>query len=84
MGWTYQNELGLTPVRTRSHRKVYLDRLTEWLGSKATGYEERNYDLCNDLVRITYEERHSRDWEGYRPKPSLVDRRVPVSAGLNF
>ncbi|KAG5192767.1 hypothetical protein JKP88DRAFT_269267 [Tribonema minus] len=66
--WGYHNEQGLTTVRTRFHRKVFLDRLTEWLGSKIISYEERNYDLTNDLVRITFEERDKRDWGGYKPR----------------
>jgi hypothetical protein len=34
---------------------VFLERLTEWLGSKATSYEERNYDLrcVNDTKTLS-------------------------------
>jgi hypothetical protein len=32
-------------LRYSCDHQVFLERLTEWLGSKATSYEERNYDL---------------------------------------
>ncbi|CAM9106959.1 unnamed protein product, partial [Discosporangium mesarthrocarpum] len=58
---------GLTTVRTRFYRKIFQEKLQEWLASKAISFEDRNYDLSNDLVRITYEERHPADWGGFRP-----------------
>ncbi|CAM9155222.1 unnamed protein product, partial [Choristocarpus tenellus] len=59
---------GLITVRTRFFRKVFLEKLQKWLASKAVSFEDRNYDLSNDLVSITYEERHPADWGGYRPR----------------
>ncbi|CAN0069581.1 unnamed protein product [Laminaria digitata] len=38
------------------------------MASKAISLEERNFDLSNDLVRISYEERHPGEWGGYKPK----------------
>ncbi|CAM9176318.1 unnamed protein product [Ectocarpus sp. 6 AP-2014] len=59
---------GLTTIRTRFYRKVFQDKLQAWLKFKAISLEERNFDLSNDLVRITYEERHAGDWGGFKPK----------------
>ncbi|CAM9795797.1 unnamed protein product, partial [Scytosiphon promiscuus] len=59
---------GLTTIRTRFYRKVFQDKLQGWMKFKAISLEERNFDLSNDLVRITYEERYPGDWGGYRPK----------------
>eukprot|EP00903_Cladosiphon_okamuranus_P012290 g11524.t2 len=59
---------GVTTVRWRFHRKVFHDKLQAWMKFKAISLEERNYDISNDLVRITYEERHPGDWGGFKPK----------------
>ncbi|CAM9159563.1 unnamed protein product [Pylaiella littoralis] len=59
---------GLTTIRTRFYRKVFQDKLQAWMKFKAISLEERNFDLSNDLVRITYEERHPGDWGGFKPK----------------
>ncbi|CAM9308429.1 unnamed protein product [Ectocarpus fasciculatus] len=59
---------GLTTIRTRFYRKVFQDKLQAWMKFKAISLEERNFDLSNDLVRITYEERHAGDWGGFKPK----------------
>ncbi|CAM9321632.1 unnamed protein product, partial [Ascophyllum nodosum] len=59
---------GLTTIRTRFYRKVYREKLQTWLASKAISFEDRNFDLSNDLVRISYEELHPGDWGGHNPK----------------
>ncbi|CAM9569802.1 unnamed protein product, partial [Phaeothamnion confervicola] len=66
--WLLYRDRGLTTVRQRYCRKVHLPRLQEWLASKAMSFEDRNYDLSNDLVRVTFEEKDRRDWGGYPPR----------------
>lgn len=58
---------GLTTVRMKIHRKVFLSKLREFLASKPHSYEERNYDDNNDIVKITYTEASKQDWGGSRP-----------------
>lgn len=51
----YVNE-GLTTIRCKINRRVFVDKLQSFLRSKAHSFEERNYDENNDIVRITYTE----------------------------
>lgn len=62
----YINE-GLTTIRLKINRKVFSDRLTQFLRAKLHSYEERQYDDVNDMVRITYTDNMKRDWGGSKP-----------------
>lgn len=62
----YINE-GLTTIRLKINRKVFSDRLTQFLRAKLHSYEERQYDDVNDIVRITYTDNMKRDWGGSKP-----------------
>jgi hypothetical protein len=62
LNYSYKNkhfiQQGLTTIRCRINRKVFLDRLQGFLQSKLHSFEERNYDENSDIVRITYTEGH--------------------------
>lgn len=58
---------GLTTVRLKVHRKIFLEKLRLFLKSKLHTFEERNYDDSNDIVKITYTDNLRQDWGGARP-----------------
>lgn len=62
----YINE-GVTTIRLKINRKIFVDRLVTFLRSKLHSYEERQYDDVNDIVRITYTDNMKRDWGGSKP-----------------
>lgn len=58
---------GLTTIRIKINRKVFLDKLNNFLRTKVHSYEDRQYDESNNVVRITYEDNMKRDWGGSKP-----------------
>ena len=58
---------GLTTVRLKVHRKIFIEKLRQFLKTKLHTYEERNYSDCNDVVKITYTDNKKQDWGGSKP-----------------
>jgi hypothetical protein len=62
---------GLTTVRLKINRKIFIPKLQQFLRAKLHSYEERVYDDNNDIVRITYTDNLKKDWGGAKPKITL-------------
>jgi WD repeat-containing protein 35 len=62
---------GLTTIRLKINRKIYVAKVQQFLRSKLHSYEERQYDDSNDVVRITYTDNLKRDWGGAKPTITL-------------
>jgi len=62
---------GLTTLRLKINRKIFVTKLQQFLRSKLHSYEERQYDDINDVVRITYIDNLKRDWGGAKPTITL-------------
>lgn len=62
---------GITTVRLKINRKIFVDRLHAFLRSKLHSYEDRQYDDNNDIVRITYTDNAKKDWGGSKPTITL-------------
>jgi hypothetical protein len=58
---------GITTVRLKMNRKIFVERLRTFLLSKLHSTEERNYDDFNDVVKITYVDNLKKDWGGSKP-----------------
>lgn len=58
---------GVTTVRLKVQRKIYVDKLKKFLEAKPHSYEERSYEDANDLVKITYQDPSKQDWGGTTP-----------------
>eukprot|EP01039_Chlorochromonas_danica_P008189 gene8188-9034_t len=58
---------GLTTVRLKVNRKIFIDKLHAFLRTKVHSFEDRQYDDNSDIVRITYEDNVKRDWGGSKP-----------------
>lgn len=72
---TYRSEnyvkQGLTTIRLKVNRKIFVEKLHLFLRSKLHSYEDRQYDDNNDIVRITYTDNLKRDWGGSKPTITL-------------
>lgn len=64
---------GVTTVRIQMNRKVFLDRLQEFLKSKFSTIttDDRQYGAVNDIVRISYEDKAKADWGNTIPTITL-------------
>jgi hypothetical protein len=62
---------GLTTIRLKVNRKIFVPKLQQYLRTKLHSFEERNYDDSNDIVRITYTDNVKRDWGGSAPTVTL-------------
>eukprot|EP01040_Poterioochromonas_malhamensis_P002335 gene2335-2481_t len=62
---------GLTTVRLKVNRKIFTNKLHQYLRTKLHSFEERQYDDTNDIVRITYTDNLKRDWGGSAPTITL-------------
>ena len=58
---------GLTVVRLKINRKVFVEKLRAFLLAKLHSVEEHNYDAFNDIVKITYVDNQKKDWGGSKP-----------------
>jgi WD repeat-containing protein 35 len=58
---------GLTTVRLKVNRKVYIEKMQSFLRNKLHSYEERMYEDFNDIVKITYTDDLKKDWGGAKP-----------------
>ena len=58
---------GLTTIRLKVNRAVFLEKLQQYLRTKEHSFEERSYDDSNDIVKITYQDKLKRDWGGAKP-----------------
>lgn len=59
--------LGITTVRVKVNRKVFLNKLQDFLKTKLHTNEERSYEDHNDIVKITYIDNIKKDWGGAKP-----------------
>jgi hypothetical protein len=57
----------LTTIRLKVNRKIYIEKLQNFLRSKIHSYEERQYEDFNDIVKITYTDDLKKDWGGAKP-----------------
>ena len=62
---------GITTIRLKINRKVFVNKLHMFLRTKLHSYEERLYNDSNDIVRITYTDNLKRDWGGSKPTITL-------------
>eukprot|EP01038_Epipyxis_sp_PR26KG_P007778 gene7778-10566_t len=62
---------GVTTIRLKVNRKIFVDRLHQFLRTKVHSAEERQYDDNNDVVKITYVDNVKRDWGGSKPTITL-------------
>lgn len=62
---------GLTTIRLKVNRKIFVTKLHQFLRSKLHSFEERQYDDNNDIVRITYTDNMKKDWGGAKPTITL-------------
>merc|ERR1711991_716631 len=58
---------GVTTVRLKINRKIFTDRLVEFLEKKERALEDRQYGDKNDIVKVTYTDKMKRDWGGSKP-----------------
>jgi WD repeat-containing protein 35 len=58
---------GLTIVRLKVNRKIFIPKLQQFLRTKIHSYEDRSYDDNNDIVKITYTDNLKNDWGGSKP-----------------
>ena len=58
---------GVTVVRLKINRKVFVDKLRAFLLAKQHSVEEHHYDDLNDMVKITYMDNQKKDWGGSKP-----------------
>lgn len=58
---------GLTTIRLKINRKVFVEKLSMFLRAKLHSYEDRQYEDFNDIVKITYTDNLKRDWGGAKP-----------------
>lgn len=58
---------GVTSIKIRVNRKIFTAKLRTLLQEKARTNEERVYDGERDVVKVSYEEPHAKDWGGAKP-----------------
>jgi len=61
------NSQGITTIKIRMNKRIFVEKLRALLTTKDKSYEERRYDDEKDIVKLTYEERDPREWGGSRP-----------------
>lgn len=59
---------GVTVVRLKINRKIFVEKLRSFLLAKQHSVEEHHYDDFNDIVKITYADNQKKDWGGSKPK----------------
>lgn len=69
-GETNKNQ-GVTTIRLKVNRKIFLDKLHKFLASKAHSYEDRKYMDHMSIVTITYTDPAKKDWGGSSPNITL-------------
>lgn len=62
---------GITTIRLKINRKIFVNKIQMFLRTKLHSYEERQYDDANDIVRITYTDNIKKDWGGSKPTITL-------------
>lgn len=62
---------GLTTIRLKVNRKIFMPRLQVFLRSKVHAQEDRQYDDNVDIVKITYVDASKKDWGGTKPTITL-------------
>jgi hypothetical protein len=73
--YTFRNshyvKQGVTAVRLKINRKIFIPKIQDFLRTKVHSYEERQYDDNNDVVKITYTDKLKQDWGGAKPTITL-------------
>ena len=64
---SHHKKQGLTTVRLKINRKVFIERLQQFLRTKLHSAEDRQYDDAIDIVKITYTDNLKQDWGGTKP-----------------
>jgi WD repeat-containing protein 35 len=62
---------GLTNVRLKVNRKIFLSKMHAFLRTKVHSFEERVYDDMNDIVKISYMDTVKQKWGGTKPTITL-------------
>ncbi len=62
---------GITTIRLKINRKIFIPKIHDFLRSKVHSFEERQYDDNKDMVKITYEDKLKQDWGGAAPTITL-------------
>eukprot|EP00605_Chrysophyceae_sp_TOSAG23-4_P001509 GSChrysophyteH1.ASY1.ANO1.1653.1 assembled CDS len=62
---------GLTTVRMKINRKIFVERLNDFIKQKLHAAEERSYDDIKDVCKITYVDPNKQDWGGAKPTITL-------------
>jgi WD repeat-containing protein 35 len=62
---------GVTTVRLKVDRKIFLDKLRLLLSTKRHSFEERDYDDALSVIKITYDEVDAKEWGGHAPRIML-------------
>jgi hypothetical protein len=62
---------GLTTVRLKINRKIFVAKLNDFLRLKLHSIEERSYDDIQEVVKITYTDNSKQNWGGSKPKITL-------------
>lgn len=58
---------GITTLRLIINRKIFVDKLQQFLRAKVHSLEEHQYEDLNDIVKITYTDNMKQDWGGSKP-----------------
>lgn len=78
----YQKQ-GITTVRCKINRRIFIDRLKYYLHYKLHSFEERSYEYNNDIVKITYIEGVDKHGKGL---PQTMNKDItkvyPMEPGL--
>jgi WD repeat-containing protein 35 len=67
----YYIKQGITTVRLKVNRKIFVEKLQQFLRTKLHSFEERQYDDVIDIVKITYTDNLKQDWGGTKPTITL-------------
>jgi len=62
---------GVTTVRIKINRKIFVEKLNDFLRLKLHSAEERTYDDMQDICKITYTDNLKNDWGGAKPVITL-------------
>jgi WD repeat-containing protein 35 len=62
---------GLTTVRLKINRKIFVAKLNDFLRLKLHSIEERSYDDIQEVVKITYTDNSKQNWGGSKPNITL-------------
>jgi len=62
---------GLTTIRLKVDRRIFIDKLRLLLSTKKHSFEEHDYDDALNVVKLTYDEIDAKEWGGCAPRIEL-------------